>query len=201
MKDYNKLSRQAYNKAAREYSDSREGRFTYSFKRELVNMVAVDGGGAVLDVACGTGDLLYMLSRKAKARFFGIDIAEEMIAEANKRYPGIDFCVGESAKLDFPDNYFDVITVSAAFHHFPDPGRFLREAARTLKMGGTLYIADIFAPAVVRQIFNFVLLFSKSGDKKIYSAREMVRLCNDAGMKDVEIIIIDNIQITRANKI
>ena len=78
------------------------------------------------------------------------------IAEA-RRAPGCAFKVMDATQLDFPDNHFDaVICVEAAFH-FDTRDKFLGEAHRVLKPGGSLVLSDI----LFRTMFNAVVPFGQ----------------------------------------
>jgi SAM-dependent methyltransferase len=68
----------------------------------------IDEEASVLEIGCGTGDLLNGLKAKNKT---GIDFSEGMIAEAQKKYPNIQFVVKEAEKLDNLQK-FDVIVIS-----------------------------------------------------------------------------------------
>jgi len=125
-----------YNRIAVEYDNTFDGKFTQGFKEEIAKVIHLENSYKVLDVACGNGSLLKMLSGKAKLHAYGVDISENMIKEAKSRYPEMQFITTNSAGLPFEDDYFDVITVCAAFHHFTEPEKFISEAKRTLKAGG-----------------------------------------------------------------
>ncbi len=194
-------SRIAYNKIAPDYANSREGVFTVAFKRLLVQAIRLKPSATVLDVACGNGDLLAMLSQKSNIDGYGIDIAENMITEAKKRHPEFHYCVSGCDVLPFEDNFFDCITVSAAFHHFEKPGIFLKEAKRVLKQSGAIYIAELLWPTALRWIANPLLPFLKSGDVKIYSPKELEKMLGRNGFSDVINTRHGHIQIVKGEQL
>lgn len=193
-------SKEAYNKKARDYDNTREGRFTVRFKQELVNLIRLKPNANVLDVACGNGALLAMLGSKTKINGYGVDISENMITEAKKLHPDFQYAISGCDVLPFADNHFDVITVSASFHHFEQPGLFLKEAKRVLKQGGELFIAEIHWPFVLRIIGNPLLPLLKSGDVKICSPKELERLLLNNGFNGVKNTISGHIQIVQGKK-
>ena len=147
-------SKNAYNKITQDYDNTYVGRFTAQFKQELVSAVKLKPEDNVLDVACGNGTLLAMLARKTKINGYGVDISENMIAEAKRLYPDFQYAVSGCEELSFEDNYFDAVTVSAAFHHFERPDLVLKEAKRVLKQGGELFIAETNWNFVLRSLAN-----------------------------------------------
>ena len=181
-------SRIAYNKIASEYDASREGQYTRFHIMELSNTIDLHEGNVVLDVACGNGTLLRELSKKAKIQANGIDISENMICSAKMRYPNMSFEVKPCYPLEWSNESIDIITVCCAFHHFDNPQGFVNECKRVLKKNGTVYIADPNFGAVVRFIANkFWFPFSKSGDVRIYSKKELEEIFYNCGFKTVQV--------------
>lgn len=181
-------SRIAYNKIASEYDTSREGVYTRFHIKELSHTIALSEGDIVLDVACGTGTLLQELSKKAKIQANGLDVSENMIHVAKMRYPNMNFKVRPCYPLEWSDESIDIITVCCAFHHFDNPQGFVNECKRVLKKNGTVYIADPNFGAVVRFIANkFWFPFSKSGDVRIYSKKELEEIFYNCGFKTVQV--------------
>ncbi len=190
-------SRAAYNKMAKDYDNTREGRFTAAFKRQLVKAVKLNPSDSVLDVACGNGDLLGMIARKWDINGYGVDIAENMIIEAKRLHPQFHFAVSGCDRLPFEDSFFDCLTVSAAFHHFEKPSFFLNEAKRVLKRGGSLFIAELYWDPVFRTIANPFLPLLKSGDVRIYSPKQLEKFLSKNGFTGVQLVRNGHIQIVR----
>ena len=163
----------AYNKKADDYNNTFDGVFTEKFKKFLLSVVDVKDGDAVLDVACGNGTLLSRFSREING--YGADISPQMIKNASANFPQFKFAVAGCEKIPFDDASMDVITVCSSYHHFPDVNAFAAEAKRLLKPLGSLYIAEIFLPPVIRHIANIFVPLSKDGDVKIYSKKEIAK--------------------------
>lgn len=193
-------SKATYNKKAQDYDNTPEGRFTIRFKQELVNSIKLKQYANVLDVACGNGTLLGMLGSKTQINGYGIDISENMITEARKLNPEFQYAVSGCDKLPFDNITFDVITVSASFHHFEQPDLFLKEAKRVLKQGGELFIAELYWPTALRIIGNLLFPLLKSGDVKVYSPKELETMLLNNGFSGVSNTINDHIQIARGAK-
>lgn len=180
-------SKKSYNKMALGYDTAPEGIYTRRHKAELIKKAALRDGGNILDVACGNGYLLGELSKKANVNAFGVDISENMIAEAIKRYPECTFAVGPCVPLGFRSESMDVITVSCAFHHFEDPQAFAHECFRVLKKCKRVYMAEPFFSPAVRWLANTIIFpFSKTGDVKVYSQKELQIIFELAGFTNIE---------------
>ena len=194
-------SRIAYNKIAFEYDTSREGQYTRFHINELSNMIDLNEGAIVLDVACGNGTLLRELSKKAKIQANGIDVSENMIHVAKMRYPNMNFEIKPCYPLEWNDESIDIITVCCAFHHFDNPQGFVNECKRVLKRNGTMYIADPNFGAVLRFLANkFWLPFSKSGDVRIYSQKKLEAIFYHSGFKTVQVYKKDKGLFLKAKK-
>ncbi len=188
MNEKTEESRIAYNKIASEYDTSREGQYTRFHIKELSNTIDLSEGEIVLDVACGNGTLLRELSKKAKIKANGIDVSENMIHTAKTCYPNINFEVKPYYPLEWSNESIDIITICCAFHYFDNPQEFVNECKRVLKKNGTVYIAEPNFGAVLRFFANkFWLPFSKSGDVRIYSKKELDDFFYNAGFKTVQV--------------
>ena len=184
MKTYAQKSREYYNKLAEGYNDSLEARYTMRFKRMLLDEIVIEPEkNSLLDVACGNGSLLKMLSAKHTLKGYGIDISEKMIDSARAQYTEFLFEVSPCEETSFQDHSFDIITVSAAYHHFPDVRRFAREAYRLLKLEGRIYIAEIHCTPLLRTLINPFVPLSKAGDVKFYAPAEIEANFKNAGFQ------------------
>lgn len=104
----------------------------------------------VLDIATGGGHVSKALSPRVE-HIFATDLTKEMLAAARKHLEGegcrnIWFMVADAENLPFLEGSFDAVTCRIAAHHFPDPERFVREAARVLKPGGKFLLIDNVVP-------------------------------------------------------
>ena len=195
MNRHERQTIKSYGKIADTYDDSFEGRFTLPFQRKLIEAIDLQDGGRLLDVACGNGRFLKMLRQGRTFEGYGADITKEMVEAASRCNPGMTFKTAPCDKLPFDDGLFDVVTVCAAFHHFPDINAFAKEAKRVIAPGGRLYIAEIYHSRLSRLLFNPFIRFHPSGDVKLYSPDEIITLLKKNGF-DCELPLIDgNIMI------
>jgi ubiquinone/menaquinone biosynthesis C-methylase UbiE len=147
VKDFN------FEKAAAKY-DKRVGKISGRFYSLLLAQVELFTGANVLDVGCGTGAVLRRMADVCEINGYGIDAEENMIREAKVKCPDMNIQISRCEDTPFGSQYFDVITACMAYHHFADREGFAKEAARLLKPGGRLYIADPRLPFIIRKILN-----------------------------------------------
>jgi len=146
----------SFRKRAASYDEGFEGRMSRKFYNLVLQSVELHDGCFVLDVGCGTGALLKRMAAQNKIISFGIDAEAKMVEVAQKNCPEMDIRQSRSENMPFDDQTFDAVTVCMAYHHFADKEGFALEAARVLRPGGALYIADPRFPAPIRSILNGV---------------------------------------------
>lgn len=137
--------------------------------------------GALLDLGTGTGRLLTLLADRYD-RAVGIDASHDMLTAARTELDRAGVAnarvqQGDVYALTSPRDSFDVVTVHQVLHYLDDPGRALREAARTLRPGGRLLIVD-FAPHT--QEF---LRESHAHRRLGFAHQEIARLVEQAGLE------------------
>lgn len=115
---------------------------------------------AVLDLACGTGDLTKALSDRGY-HVTGLDISSEMMAIGREkcRYlsPKPSFVLGSAEQIPFPDDTFDAVTIAFGLRNFDHRARCLAEIRRVLKPGGQLAVLEFAVPR--NRHWNKIYLF------------------------------------------
>ena len=201
MTNFNEKSKAAYNRKANGYDKSREGLFTLNYHRLLLSEMTWRENQSILDVACGTGSFLAAMNRQRAIRGFGIDISDQMIKNAIAKNPGMEFRVSGCETIPFHNETIDIVTVCAAYHHFPDSNAFAGEAKRVLKPNGMLYIADMYLPSLLRLIINpFIPLLLKDGDVRFYAPKEIVGSFKRLGFEETDVKISSSIQLIAMRK-
>jgi ubiquinone/menaquinone biosynthesis C-methylase UbiE len=106
-----------------------------------------------LDAGTGTGRMLELLARHAR-RAVGIDISPEMLAIARDRLARqhlsqVQVRLADIYRLPYSsgnrESGFDAVLFHQVLHYLDNPGAAVSEAARVMRPGGRLAIAD-FAP-------------------------------------------------------
>ncbi len=106
------------------------------------------GAREVLDIASATGAQCRALGR-AGIRATGVDLAEAMIATAERRRDAnTDYVLGSAYELPFPDGSFDASLLILALHEHTEDERSLmvREALRVLRPDGALVLTEYTEP-------------------------------------------------------
>ena len=103
------------------------------YKREWLEQVLSGSPGKLLDVGCGTGELLQAVASKGGWQCTGLELDDNAIATCRSR--GLDVRAGRAEALPFPNESFDVVTFDYVAHHVEHLGRALLEAARVARRG------------------------------------------------------------------
>ena len=121
------------------------------WKRKLVAMADVLPHHQVLDLACGTGDITFLLTKQldSRGKATGVDITPEMVERARRKAlhePRVHFETGDICQLSFPDASFHRITVGYGVRNVPEIPSLLHEVLRLLKPGGLFLSLDFGKP-------------------------------------------------------
>lgn len=100
-------------------------------------------GKDVLEVACGAGQGLGYLARKARC-VVGGDCTDKLVQFAREYYKDrVEIHLLDAHQLPFEDKSFDVVILYEAIYYLAQPEKFVSEAHRVLREGGVLLIATV----------------------------------------------------------
>jgi 2-polyprenyl-3-methyl-5-hydroxy-6-metoxy-1,4-benzoquinol methylase len=101
---------------------------------------------SLLDVGCGSGQLLQFVSHAKLAGYVGVDISEEAITQARDRgFDKATFCAG-TAESYTPDRTFDVIVFNEVVFYLKDPRTVLERYQTYLEPAGLLLVSMLDCP-------------------------------------------------------
>ncbi|PYR79782.1 MAG: bifunctional demethylmenaquinone methyltransferase/2-methoxy-6-polyprenyl-1,4-benzoquinol methylase [Acidobacteria bacterium] len=116
------------------------------WKDQLIALAGVRAEDRVLDLACGTGDILFRAAGKARLAV-GLDVTFRMLQLAKAKKPTAALVAGDMQALPFPSGHFSVVTTGYGLRNVPDLAQAIDEIARVLAPGGRLLSLDFNRPA------------------------------------------------------
>lgn len=129
------------------------------WKKRLVQGLPPIPAPFCVDIACGTGDVAFLLADKYKdGEILGTDLTQGMIDISNARNnkQRVRFSCQDMTHLDVPDHSIDILTGSYAIRNAPDLDECLDEFHRAMKPGGQLAFLDFSKPSSkLAQTFQF----------------------------------------------
>ncbi len=113
--------------------------------RKIIETLAPENGDNILEVGCGDGFYLHLLSNIniKSLKLTGIDIDDNALVSARRNLSGkkVKLLKGDvMMRLPFKSNTFDKVVMSEVCEHLPDDIKGLREVRRVLKKDGRLIV-------------------------------------------------------------
>lgn len=141
---FRESERMGWNARARGYDTATAGATLQSIPM-LLHMARLRSGARLLDMGCGPG---YLAGAAAALGGVctGIDFAEDMVTEAQARFPGVTFHGGDAEALRFDDASFDIVASNIVLFHLANPEKAMAEAARVLRPGGVFVFSQWLGP-------------------------------------------------------
>jgi len=169
--------KKSYQAAITQHGDSLKSLYWASYKtaaqryKELLVDVNLEGK-TILDVGCGTGNLIpYLLAKCDNFSYRGIDIMSEFISQANTSYPGFNFAVADFWAKEYQETADIVVTCGTLNFAILDIGK-RKEMVK--KMFEQSKVATIFNMAGQHPIKKPL---SKSGLIGYTDALEILNYC------------------------
>lgn len=137
-------------------------RFLHAPAERITDIAGLKQGQIVLDLACGSGRTAMFASKTVgnSGKVFGIDIADKLLEVAEAKAIGnnlrnIEYRVGNAHKLDFQNEYFDVVLCASSLFLFDDIKAALQESFRVLKPGGT-FVCSVFGNGIFEPVVSLI---------------------------------------------
>lgn len=124
------------------------------WRKQLVVAVQQHSPGDLLDLATGSGDVAFALSKGVKTarQVVGMDFCQPMLDEAERKknaaggFENVSFRVGDVLALPVSDGVFDTVTIAFGLRNLADRDRGLREMRRVLRPSGRLFVLEFSQP-------------------------------------------------------
>ena len=128
------MSKDLFSKQAQDYAKYRP-----VYPKELFDYILqfVEEKNIAWDCATGNGQAAFALAPHFK-KVIATDISEKQLALA-KPHPNIQYQISSAEQTNFPDNYFDLITVAQAYHWFKF-AKFEKEVKRVAKRNAVIAV-------------------------------------------------------------
>jgi trans-aconitate methyltransferase len=127
----------------------RAGAFVPQLGQDLLDLLAPAPNERVLDLGCGTGDLTASIAARG-ASVIGVDASQDMIDEARRKHPALDFSVADGQELTY-ESELDAVFSNAALHWMPRADAVAAGVARALRPGGR-FVAEFGGARCVRTV-------------------------------------------------
>jgi demethylmenaquinone methyltransferase/2-methoxy-6-polyprenyl-1,4-benzoquinol methylase len=139
----------------------------FYWRKKLVNFGKQESPGDILDLATGSGDVLFALRQSLgeEVRLTGLDFCEPMLVEARKKRTdrrleekANQFLLGDCLALPFADESFDLVTIAFGLRNLADRSKGLAEMLRVLRPGGRLIVLEFSQPYLWFRPFYYLYL-------------------------------------------
>jgi ubiquinone/menaquinone biosynthesis methyltransferase len=120
-----------------------------AWKRMLASVLPAHESPACVDLACGTGDIAFLLATKyPRGRIIALDITEPMLETARHRstHPNVSFVNQDMGSLEIVSATVDIVTGGYALRNAPDLATTINEISRVLKPRGVAAFLDFSKP-------------------------------------------------------
>ena len=117
-----------------------------AWRKKAIKRLGIDKGDRVLDLACGTGDMILNIQKaQPDAEVIGGDFSIQMLIHGKKKV-NVPLVAADACALPFESEQFDKITMVFGFRNVVDKPQALREMYRVLKKGGKFCILEFSQP-------------------------------------------------------
>ena len=137
------------------------------WRRRLVRAVQASDPSDILDLATGSGDVAFALSRALpRTRVLGMDFCQPMLDEAaakkealgSQAYANVSFQLGDGLAIPLGDESCDAVTIAFGLRNLADRSRGLSEMRRVLRPGGHVFVLEFSQPhPLFRPLYYFYL--------------------------------------------
>ncbi len=120
----------------------------------------------IVDVACGTGDMMDYWRRQAKEKginvdeLIGVDPSEGMVGVGREKFPEFTYHIAKATEIPLEDESADFLSITYGIRNVVEREAALKEFNRVLKQGGMVVILEFMKnenPSLLGQIRDFYM--------------------------------------------
>ena len=128
--------------------------------------LGLDNIESIVDVACGTGDMMNFWKERSLSSgiaidsIIGVDPSEGMVNVAREKYPKFDYKIAPATEIPLPDSSADIISITYGIRNVVARQEGLKEFNRVLKQGGLVVILEFMKnenPSLLGKIRDFYM--------------------------------------------
>lgn len=149
--------------------------------KKILKETPIKNNSIILDVGCGTGNFLKLLSKNKTLELHGIDISPKMLKIAkNKLKKNVKLKLIPVEEMEY-ENQFDYVFSTESFHHYSNQEQAMKKFNLALKENGKLIVADLNFGKFLNKIFNKI----EPGNQKMNSNEDFLILFKKQGFKEI----------------
>ncbi len=174
-----------FKKISKIYDKRIFGKSIFDSVKKAVEIADIKKKSKILDIGCGTGSLLFFLSKDNSLELHGFDLSEEMLKIAGEKLKdktNLKLISVRKFKEEYKKNYFDYIFISDAFHHFPYQEKVIEDSKILLKSGGKLVINDFSFGKIGNKLFHWI----DPGNSGMHTLKEYKKLFEKNKFKNIK---------------
>jgi SAM-dependent methyltransferase len=147
---------------------------------------AVDATGlshpTLLEASCGGAyhSAVFAALTRSQPHYTGSDYSEAMLESARSRFPGIDVRPGDTTRLPFADNAFDVVFEGVSLMHIPDHAKAIMEVARVASGYAIFHCVPVFDDHATEYLAKYA--YGEPVTETIFSRADLERDFAAAGL-------------------
>ncbi len=120
----------------------------------------------IVDVACGTGDMMDFWKKRSKANsinigeIVGVDPSNGMVNVAREKFPKFNYHIAKATEIPIKDKTVDILSITYGIRNVVEREAALKEFNRVLKEGGLVVILEFMKnenPSLLGKIRDFYM--------------------------------------------
>ncbi len=166
-------------------SQAKGRELTFARSLKLIHKFRKGKKGRILDIGTAGGSFLHV-ARKKGWDVYGCE-PNKWLCKWGKEHYGIDIKPGDVFQQNYPDAYFDVVTLWDVLEHTPDPKKALKECRRIMKPGGLLVVNYPDCGSWLARLMGRKWIFYLSVHLYYFTPKTIRKILARSGFKTIKI--------------